>query len=174
MSAEDTTLTTMNAAGEPVVVHITVVTHHHCHGLCALQPYVYPFPPLSSNTHRQLPLIAKYWKDLYTFNPSRFLEDWPRDAFLPFGSGIRSCLGRRSVNLLYSLFLRLILPTASNMIVGFSFSMHSFAELESIVVITMILQKYKVIVREEPEFAGETFEQRKERVLKMKRGLPVQ
>lgn len=41
-----------------------------------------------------------------------------------------------------------------------------FAELESVVALTMILQKYKVTVKEELEFAGETFEQRRERILK--------
>lgn len=46
-----------------------------------------------------------------------------------------------------------------------------FAELESIVVITMILQRHKVTVKEEPEFAGETFEEKKERVMKSKSGL---
>jgi hypothetical protein len=32
-------------------------------------------------------LSARYWKDPHTFNPSRFLADWPRDAFMPFSSG---------------------------------------------------------------------------------------
>ena len=44
------------------------------------------------------------------FKPSRFQGDWPRDAFLPFSGGVRSCLGRR------------------------------FAELESTVAIAMIVQ----------------------------------
>jgi len=30
---------------------------------------------------------ARYWKDPYKFNPSRFVGDWPRDAFLPFSGG---------------------------------------------------------------------------------------
>lgn len=38
---------------------------------------------------------AKYWDDPHRFNPARFLGDWPRDAFLPFSGGVRSCLGRR-------------------------------------------------------------------------------
>lgn len=42
---------------------------------------------------------------------------------------------------------------------------HRFAELESVVALTMILQKYMITVKEEPEFAGETFEQRRERIL---------
>lgn len=43
-----------------------------------------------------------------------------------------------------------------------------FAELESIVAITMLLQHYKITVKEDPEFAGERFEQKKERVLDAK------
>ena len=48
-----------------------------------------------------------------------------------------------------------------------------FAELESMVAITMILQKYKITVKEDPKFAGETFEQKKERVLETKEGLTL-
>ena len=33
------------------------------------------------------PFPARYWDDPHTFNPSRFLKDWPRDAFLPFSAG---------------------------------------------------------------------------------------
>ena len=32
-------------------------------------------------------ISARYWDDPDTFNPSRFLKDWPRDAFLPFSAG---------------------------------------------------------------------------------------
>jgi len=40
--------------------------------------------------------LAKYWKDPETFDPTRFLnKDWPRDAFLPFSLGARSCIGRK-------------------------------------------------------------------------------
>ena len=57
---------------------------------------------------------ARYWEDPHTFNPERFFGDWPRDAFMPFGtgtypsrllslltfsqklsSGPRACLGKR-------------------------------------------------------------------------------
>ena len=30
---------------------------------------------------------ARYWDDPLAFKPSRFLKDWPRDAFLPFSAG---------------------------------------------------------------------------------------
>ena len=42
--------------------------------------------------------IARYWKDPYEFRPQRFMEDWPKDAFLPFSGGARQCIGRRYVN----------------------------------------------------------------------------
>ena len=61
----------------------------------------------------------------------------------------------------------------SDATLGLSFSAYSFAELESIVAITMILQKYKITVKEEPAFAGETFDQRKERILRAKGGLTL-
>jgi len=95
--------------------------------------------PVPSGTDIQLHLPAlhynpRYWKDPHTFRPDRFLEDWPRDAFLPFSSGVRACLGRR------------------------------FFETESVAVITMMMLKYRVEVKEEPEFNGETFEQRFARI----------
>lgn len=34
--------------------------------------------------------LARYWKDPYEFRPQRFMEDWPRDAFLPFSGGATS------------------------------------------------------------------------------------
>ncbi|KAJ3484828.1 hypothetical protein NLI96_g5371 [Meripilus lineatus] len=115
-SAEDTVLPMTNSSGEKVFVPV----------------------PKGSNITLHTPGLhynPKYWPDPHTFNPSRFLGDWPRDAFLPFSGGVRSCLGRR------------------------------FAELESIVALTMFFSKYRVEIKEEPQFAGETFEQKKERVL---------
>ncbi|KAG8885179.1 NuA4 histone acetyltransferase subunit [Tulasnella sp. 331] len=38
----------------------------------------------------------RYWPDPYAFKPDRFLDpNWPRDAFLSFSAGSRSCMGRR-------------------------------------------------------------------------------
>jgi len=86
----------------------------------------------------------RYWKDPESFKPSRFLEsDWPRDAFLPFSAGARACLGRK------------------------------FFETEGIAVLTMLVSKYKISLKEEPEFAGETMEQRKERIFRNKNGLTL-
>ena len=38
----------------------------------------------------------------------------------------------------------------------------------------MILRRYKITVKEEPEFAGETFEQKRQRVLKYNLGITIQ
>ncbi|KAF5370348.1 hypothetical protein D9758_006940 [Tetrapyrgos nigripes] len=86
-----------------------------------------------------------FWNDPSKFNPDRFMpeSDWPRDAFVPFSAGARSCMGRR------------------------------FAEVEGVAIITMLILKYQVKVKEEEQFKNETFEQRKERVLKLKHGLTL-
>ncbi|KIP05981.1 hypothetical protein PHLGIDRAFT_107570 [Phlebiopsis gigantea 11061_1 CR5-6] len=84
----------------------------------------------------------RYWDDPHAFKPERFHGDWPRDAFLPFSGGARSCLGRRW-----------------------------FFETEGIAIMTMLVSRYKIEVKEEAEFAGETFAERKERVLRSKRGV---
>jgi len=123
-AAESCVLTTTNNSGEIITVAI---------------------PKGSYITLRIISLHynPKYWEDPLSFKPARFNGDWPRDAFLPFGGGARSCLGRR------------------------------FAELEFIVAIVMLVRRYRIIVKDEPQFAGETFEQRKERVLRAKNGLTL-
>ncbi|KAF8823725.1 hypothetical protein HHX47_DHR9000191 [Lentinula edodes] len=86
----------------------------------------------------------RYWKDPEEFRPSRFLEpDWPRDAFLPFSAGPRACIGRK------------------------------FFETEGIAILTLLISRYKIEVKEEPQFASETFEERKARVLASKPGLTI-
>ena len=40
-----------------------------------------------------------------------------------------------------------------------------FGETESLAVLAMIVSQYKITIKEEPQFAGETFEERKLRVL---------
>ena len=46
-----------------------------------------------------------------------------------------------------------------------------FAEVEAIAVLTMLVTRYKVEVKEEPQFASETFEERKARILASHTGL---
>ncbi|KAG1748243.1 614 534 cytochrome P450, partial [Suillus paluster] len=77
----------------------------------------------------------KYWEDPYAFKPERFLGDWNRDAFFPFSGGYRACVGRK------------------------------FSETEGTAVLTILLSRYTISIKDEPQFAGETFEQRKARVL---------
>jgi len=118
-AAEDCTLTTTNDAGEKINLVVPKGSGINL-GIVGLH-----YNP-------------KYWEDPLSFKPVRFMGNWPRDAFLPFSGGARSCLGRR------------------------------FFELETIAAITMLVKRFKIAVKEEPQFAGETFDQRKERVLNVK------
>ncbi|KAG1862036.1 cytochrome P450 [Suillus subalutaceus] len=77
----------------------------------------------------------KYWEDPFAFKPERFLGDWNRDAFLAFSGGYRGCAGRK------------------------------FAETEGAAVLTILISQYIISIKDEPQFAGETYEQRKARVL---------
>ncbi|TFK82080.1 cytochrome P450 [Polyporus arcularius HHB13444] len=118
-SAEDTSFTTTNAAGEKRTIPVpkgTFVTVHT--------------PGLHNN--------PKYWEDPDSFKPDRFLRDYPRDAFLPFSGGPRGCIGR------------------------------GFSETESIAVLTLLIARYRVELAHEPQFAAETFEQRRARLLRSK------
>lgn len=46
-----------------------------------------------------------------------------------------------------------------------------FFETEGIAIMTMLVSRYKIEVKEEPEFAGETFEQRYARITAFNQGL---
>ncbi|KAJ3575472.1 hypothetical protein NP233_g1074 [Leucocoprinus birnbaumii] len=96
--------------------------------------------PAGTNLDIHTPALhynPKYWEDPHAFKPERFLKsDWNRDAFLPFSAGARACMGRK------------------------------FFETEGIAALTMLVSQYKITVKEEPEFAHETFEQRKERIMR--------
>lgn len=48
-----------------------------------------------------------------------------------------------------------------------------FFETEGIAILTMLVSHYKITVKDEPEFANETFEQRKDRVLACRAGLTI-
>ncbi|KAG2062586.1 cytochrome P450 [Suillus decipiens] len=92
----------------------------------------------------------KYWEDPFTFKPERFLGDWNRDAFLAFSSG--ECL-----NILPRTNLKM--PTQMKAIEGV------FSETEGAAVLTILISQYTISIKDEPQFAGETYEQRKARVL---------
>jgi len=85
----------------------------------------------------------RYWKNPHRFMPERFLGDWPKDAFMPFSLGARACVGRR------------------------------FSETEGLVAMTMLVSKYKIEIKEEPEFAGETFEERYARITAYTEGVSL-
>ena len=53
------------------------------------------------------------------------------------------------------------------------FSFFRFAETEAIAVLAMLVSHYKIAIREEPQFAGETFEERKSRILSTRLGLTL-
>ena len=47
----------------------------------------------------------------------------------------------------------------------------SFFETEAVAVVTMLVSRYKIEIKEEPEFAGETFEERYARITAFDQGL---
>ena len=47
----------------------------------------------------------------------------------------------------------------------------SFFETEGIAIMTMLVSRYKIEIKEEPEFAGETFEERYARITVFDQGL---
>jgi hypothetical protein len=48
-----------------------------------------------------------------------------------------------------------------------------FFETEGIAILTMLVSRYKIEVKEEPQFAGETFKARRDRILACKPGLTL-
>ena len=89
------------------------------------------------------PPTARYWTDPAAFKPARFLGNYPRDAFLPFSGGPRGCIGR------------------------------GFAETEGVAALSLLVARYRVEVRDEPRFRGETFEERKGRLLRSQHSLTI-
>ncbi|KAF9450841.1 cytochrome P450 [Macrolepiota fuliginosa MF-IS2] len=105
--------------------------------------------PLPKGTNLMISLPGlhynpKYWEDPHMFKPDRFTKPgWDRDAFLPFSGGARACLGRK------------------------------FFETEGIAALTMLVSRYKITIKEEPQFAHETLEQKMERVMRNKPSLTL-
>lgn len=56
----------------------------------------------------------RFWKNPHEFNPHRFLNEYNKDAFIPFSDGARGCLGKR------------------------------FAQIEAIVVLAVLLRHFEV------------------------------
>ncbi|KAF5345431.1 hypothetical protein D9758_013618 [Tetrapyrgos nigripes] len=118
------------------------------HGPKGVQDLVVPVP---QGTQVMLHIAGlhynpKYWPNPTEFKPDRFMPGpggdptWPKDAFIPFSAGSRSCIGRR------------------------------FAETESVAIITTIVLMYEITVKEDAQFRGETFEEKRRRVLKVLNG----
>ena len=119
---------------------------------------------------------ARYWDDPHTFKPSRFLKDWPRDAFLPFSAGerwfspFRICLFsllnmQEPVHALDESMWILLLSNQSIFYTPYLLFSHRFGETEGTAVLAMLVSHYKIAIKEEPQFASETFEERESRIL---------
>lgn len=113
--AEDTIITVTNASGSKKLISVPKNTKIFLH---------------ITGVHYN----PRYWKDPHVFNPSRFLANYPREAFIPFSSGPRSCIGRK------------------------------FFETEAVAILSLIISRYKVSIKEDPRYAHETFEEKKQRI----------
>ena len=107
--------------------------------------------------------------------PERFLGNWPRDAFIPFSQGMYL-----PPNCNHNLRTLCRCPclsgeTVRDVVVGSraesSQICSSFFETEGIAVMTMLVSRYKIEIKEEPGFAGETFEERYARITAFDQGL---
>ena len=91
LSEEDTTLTVGNAAGEkltiPVLKGVRIIIdspglhYNRKRSYYSLEMFIL------TDLFWLIFFVARYWKDPHSFKPARFLEDWPRDAFIPFSAG---------------------------------------------------------------------------------------
>ncbi|KAL6301428.1 cytochrome P450 [Sparassis latifolia] len=124
VSTEDTTLSTINAGGQKVVIPVPKGTE------LFTSAFGMHYNP-------------RYWPDPDTYKPARFLGDYNRDAFVPFSVGARACIGRK------------------------------FTETESVAALTMIIMRYKIELKDEPQFAGESFEQKKARLFTVNSGVTL-
>jgi hypothetical protein len=64
----------------------------------------------------------------------------------------------------------LILMTISDL---FSPESYRFFETEGIAILTTLVSQYKISVKEEPQFAHETFEERKARIIATQQGITI-
>ena len=79
-------LTANNADGRKTAFPVPAGMEIHFH-LPALHYNRMPSLFLILRTGPYCSLTATYWKDPHTFRPQRFLEDYPKNAFLPFSAG---------------------------------------------------------------------------------------
>ncbi|KAG7093329.1 hypothetical protein E1B28_007009 [Marasmius oreades] len=93
--------------------------------------------PVPRGTHVIVDVVGlhynpRHWEDPTEFRPSRFIREWPKDAFIPFSAGSHACIGRK------------------------------FFEVEAIAILVMLIRKYEIEI---PTKSGETYEEKKARVL---------
>jgi hypothetical protein len=119
--------------------------------------------------------LARYWKEPHRFMPERFLGNWPREAFIPFSQG--RCLSPNCDHNLRKVYRCPWLSgeTVRDVVVKSravsSQTCSRFFETEGIAIVTTLVSRYKIEVKEEPEFAGETFEERYARITAFDQGL---
>ena len=106
LSEEDTTLTVGNAAGEkltiPVLKGVRIVVDAPGLHYNREENKIYWFRGVSTLDWIFYYInVARYWKDPHSFKPARFLEDWPKDAFMPFSAGECYWQGLSEVLLLF-------------------------------------------------------------------------
>jgi hypothetical protein len=190
VAAEDTSIVASNSNGEkkaiPILkgsgILINVVGTHYNRTYLVFTCLVLLFI-LMMFFQKKITFSARYWDDPHTFDPSRFLKDWPREAFLPFSAGENFSFLLKSVFLITKIsrspcvhrtkvFGSHTFPIES-FLKSPSFFYIRFAETESTAVLTMLISQYKITIKEEPQFAGETFEERKSRILSAQQGLTL-
>lgn len=123
MCAEDTTLDTENMYGKKITIHVPEGTG------------------VTINT-AGLHYNPRYWEDPGSFKPSRFLGDWPRDAFAAFSLGPRSCVGRRfteteAVAVLSTVISQYTIEVSDSYLPGVSFEEKKERLLQTTVNITL-------------------------------------
>ena len=57
--------------------------------------------------------------------------------------------------------------------INYPFALDRFAETEAVAVLSILVSQFKFAIKEEPQFAAETFEQRKTRILSSRFALAV-
>ena len=83
-------------------------------------------------------------------------------CFFPFLNiyiyiGVRACIGRK--------YSKSLIHFQSKSLIKIYLCLNRFFETEGVAALTMLVSRYKIMVKEEPQFANETFEERKTRVL---------
>jgi hypothetical protein len=109
--------------------------------------------------------------------PERFLGDWPKDAFISFSQGLYLSSPQhyihdsRPLRRCPRLPWKTVRTAVVKLMTMCSYVFLRFGETEVMVVINMFVSRYRLEIKEEPEFAGETFEERYARVTAFDEGI---